>query len=73
MIGIYKEIPVMEKAMLIEDLEQIKQKDVGKDTPLNVLSKEDIKVNIGRSTDIGDMLMMRMYFVVSKRDLAWNF
>ena len=50
--------------MLIEDLEQIKQKDPGKDQPLRVLTKEEIKEIIGRSTDIGDAMMMRMYFVL---------
>ena len=62
MIGIYRKVSVEVKNLLIEDLEQIKQKDPGKDGPLRVLSKEEIKVFLGRSTDVGDMLMMRMYF-----------
>jgi len=73
LIGVYREIDVESKRMLIEDLEQIKQKDIGKDTPLTVLSKEDIKLNIGRSTDIGDAMMMRMFFVVNKKELAFAF
>jgi len=61
-LGITKKISLEARELLIEDLEQIKQKDPGKDQPLNVLSKEEIKENLGRSTDMGDMLMMRMFF-----------
>ena len=63
-IGIYKGIPTEIKGMIIEDLEQIKQKDPGKDVPLTILSKEEIKENLGRSTDCGDAMMMRMYYMV---------
>jgi len=71
-IGIYREIDVQTKTLLIEDLEQIKQKDPGKDQPLRVLTKEEIKEVLGRSTDIGDAMMMRMYFVL-KPPLAFGF
>ena len=73
LIGIYKKIRVEEKELIIEDLEQIKQKDPGKDAPLQILSKEEIKENLGRSTDIGDAMMMRMFFVVSKNELITEF
>ena len=73
LIGIYKDIRVELRELVIEDLEQIKQKDPGKDAPLQVLSKDEIKENIGRSTDIGDMLMMRMFFVVNKSELITEF
>ena len=66
LMGITKEITIEAKNLLIEDLEQIKQKDPDKDAPLQVLSKDDIKQNLGRSTDVGDMLMMRMFFELSK-------
>ena len=66
-IGIYKDIPIEIKKLIIGDLEQIKQKDPGKDRPLRVLTKEEIKELLGRSTDIGDTLMMRMYFEFNKR------
>ncbi|MEK0335832.1 MAG: hypothetical protein QQN41_00145 [Nitrosopumilus sp.] len=65
MIGIYRNIKVETKKLLLEDLEQIKQKDPGKDQPLRILTKEEIKETLGRSTDIGDAMMMRMYFIVS--------
>lgn len=72
-IGVYREIPVETRELLVEDLEQIKQKDPGKDAPLTVLSKEAIKENLGRSTDVGDALMMRMFFVVNTKELAFAF
>jgi len=61
-IGVYREIDVKHKRILIEDLEQIKEKDPGRDRPLRVLTKEDIKEVLGRSTDLGDTFMMRMFF-----------
>lgn len=48
------------KNELIEDLEQIKAKDLDKDGKLKIVSKEEIKENLGRSPDIGDAVMMRM-------------
>jgi len=71
-IGIYRDINVTTKNLLIEDLEQIKQKDPGKDQPLRVLTKEEIKEVLGRSTDIGDAMMMRMYFML-RPPLAFSF
>ena len=50
------------KEMLIEELEAIKSKDIDKDTKLKVVSKEDIKEEIGRSPDFSDTAMMRMKF-----------
>ena len=73
LIGVYREIDVRTKKILIEDLEQIKQKDPGKDQPLRILTKEEIKKNIGRSTDIGDAMMMRMYFCVQSGEFVFSF
>lgn len=73
LIGITKKISLEARELLIEDLEQIKQKDPGKDAPLNVLSKEEIKEFLGRSTDIGDMMMMRMYFEINPNKGVWAF
>lgn len=66
-IGIFRDIKIELREMIIEDLEQIKQKDPGKDAPLNILSKEEIKLVLGRSTDIGDAIMMRMYFELNEK------
>lgn len=49
------------KAILIEELEQIKSMP-SEDSKLRILSKSEVKNNIGRSPDISDMLMMRMYY-----------
>ena len=73
LIGIYPGIPVEEKNALIEDLEQIKQKNPGKDQPLRILTKEEIKEFLGRSTDLGDTFMMRMWFILKRDDLVFEF
>lgn len=65
-IGIYKTVNKTVKGMLIEDLEQIRQKDIDKDGKLAVVSKQTIKESLGRSTDYGDAMMMRMLFVIQK-------
>lgn len=55
------------KANLIEELEQIKAKDIDDDEkPLNIISKEEVKEAIGRSPDYSDTLMMRIYFFLNK-------
>ena len=66
LIGVTRKITIESKNLLIEDLEQIKQKDPGRDAPMSILTKEEIKENLGRSTDVGDMLMMRMFFELKK-------
>lgn len=71
-IGIYRDVPVEVRELIIEDLEQIKQKDPGKDAPLTILSKEEIKESLGRSTDVGDAMMMRMFFIL-RPPLAFDF
>jgi hypothetical protein len=48
--------------MIVEDLEQIKVKDADKDGKIMVTPKEDIIENLGHSPDVGDAMMMRMYF-----------
>lgn len=50
------------RAGIIEELEQIKAKDIDKDGKNAIISKEEVKGSIGRSPDISDCLMMRMYF-----------
>jgi hypothetical protein len=55
------------KEALIEELEQIKQKDHDKDGKLAIIGKDIIKDHIGRSPDFADALMMRMLFVLEPR------
>lgn len=58
--------------ILIEELEQIKSAP-SDDTKLKIISKSDIKKNIGRSPDISDMLMMRMYYQVNENNGVYCF
>lgn len=47
---------------IIEELEQVKQKDMDKDGKKAVIPKETVKELLGRSPDYSDTLMMRQYF-----------
>ncbi len=47
---------------IIQELEQVKQKDIDSDKKKGVIPKEQIKQVIGRSPDFSDCLMMRMYY-----------
>lgn len=51
---------------ITEELEQIKARDVDKDSKLRIISKDEIKQHLGRSPDFADSLMMRMWFEVNK-------
>lgn len=66
-IGITRDLNIKIKSLLIEDLEQMKHKNPEKDAPLEVSSKDDLKEMLGRSTDVGDALMMRMFFELRPR------
>lgn len=52
------------KSCIIEELEQVKQHNMDKDVKKQVLPKDKVKELIGRSPDISDTLMMRMFFEV---------
>ena len=75
MIGIYRKLPIEIKDLLVEDLEVMKQMDEAKDSPLRVISKKELKDTgaLNRSTDAGDVLMMRMYFEINPNKAAWAF
>ena len=59
------------KELLIEELEVVKAKDIDKDNKLAVESKDKVKDLLGRSPDISDALMMRMYFEITKAKTKW--
>lgn len=61
-IGIYPDVSEEIKNLIIEDLEQIKRKDPDRDGKLQVIDKKEIREHLGRSTDISDAMMMRMYY-----------
>lgn len=75
LIGIYRKLPIEFKDLLIEDLEVMKQMDADKDTTIRVISKQELKDTgaLNRSTDAGDVLMMRMYFEINPNKGAWAF
>jgi len=50
------------KALIIEELEQVKQKEVDGDRKKGVLPKDKVKEVLGRSPDFADTLMMRELF-----------
>jgi len=72
LIGCYKTIDPRIKDYLIEDLEQIKKKDIDKDGKIAVVPKEDIKEQLGRSTDYSDAMMMRMFFIIKKENKLFD-
>lgn len=61
-IAITAKIDEATKEMIIEDLQQLKKKEVPIEAPLQLISKDEIKEALGRSPDFGDMMLMRMYF-----------
>ena len=50
------------KDIIIQELEQVKQKDMDKDGKKMVMPKDKVKELLGRSPDYSDMLMMRCWF-----------
>jgi len=56
--------PPVSRDKIVEELGQIKQKDIDKDGKLAIIPKDNIKKYLGRSPDEADCLMMRMYFEV---------
>lgn len=54
----------------IEELEQVKRRDIDDDKKIKMIKKEDVKRAIGRSPDITDMLAMRMWPLVKPRSTS---
>jgi phage terminase large subunit len=50
------------KNKLIQELEQVRLKDSDTENKISILSKKEVKQRIGRSPDIADAIMMRVYF-----------
>lgn len=62
------------KQIIIEELEQVKQKDMDKDGKKMVIPKDKVKELLGRSPDYSDMIMMRMWFTfkrIKEADFGW--
>lgn len=60
------------KQMIIEELEQIIIEPTD-DNKLRVISKDEIKSNIGRSPDFVDTLSMRMFYELNKNKGVYHF
>jgi phage terminase large subunit len=52
---------------IIEELEQVKRKDIDKDGKLAVIPKEQVKAILGRSPDFSDAMAFRMLPLVSHK------
>ena len=51
---------------IIEELEQVRGKDMDKDNKLQIVPKDDVKLSIGRSPDYADAMAMRMYYEIEQ-------
>lgn len=60
--GIYLEVEDWMKPLIIEEMEQVKQKTLDSDLKKALLPKDEVKERIGRSPDFWDAIMMREYF-----------
>jgi hypothetical protein len=61
-----------EQETIVEELEQIKGRDVEKDGKLKIVDKEEIKRNIGRSPDYADCLSMKMFFEIQPAAIEFS-
>jgi hypothetical protein len=59
---IYIQADGKQKQLIIQELEQVKQKGVDNDSSKGIISKDKVKAAIGRSPDFSDCLAMRMFF-----------
>jgi phage terminase large subunit len=55
------------KQMIVEELEQVKQKSIDSDLKKGVVPKDKVKELLGRSPDFADAIMMRVYFDLSPK------
>jgi len=59
------------KSKIVQELEQVKQHNMDKDAKKQVMPKDKVKELLGRSPDLSDMIMMRMWFVYRKQFDLW--
>ncbi|MFW6311653.1 MAG: terminase large subunit domain-containing protein [Nanoarchaeota archaeon] len=73
-ITITKDIDKDLKTDLIEELEQLKRKDIDKDQmKVRLVQKNEVKENIGRSPDLADSMIMRMLFEIDRQTEVFIF
>lgn len=73
LLSITKDVLPEYKEKIMTELEAIKRKDIDKDGPLAIISKEEIKEVLGHSPDFADALMFRMYFELSSFEFSFEF
>lgn len=59
-MSISADLSELQKQRIIEELQQIKRVETVADAPAQIIPKEELHENLGRSPDYADMLMMRM-------------
>ena len=59
------------RQMIIEELEQVKQKNMDSDMKRGVIPKDEVKELLGRSPDFADTMMMREYFELAPK-YSWT-
>lgn len=69
--GVFLECSDEIKPMIIEELEQVKQKALDSDLKKGVIPKDKVKEVLGRSPDFSDTMMMHEYFYL-KPQLEWS-
>lgn len=65
-IAITAEMGEEERENAIYELMQLKKKETPVDAPLQLITKDEMKENLGHSPDFLDMMIMRMYFEAAK-------
>ena len=59
------------KQQIIMEFEMVKQHDIDKDNKLSITPKDKIKQLLGRSPDIADALIMRMFLELNKTKILY--
>ena len=68
---VYVNANMEDRDALAQELEVVQVRKLDSEQKLNVMEKSKIKDLIGRSPDIADALMMRMYFELSKSKVVY--
>ena len=60
------------KNLILEEMEQVKQKEIDSDMKKGVVPKKKVKEKLGRSPDFWDAIMMREWFELSPQPTFWT-
>lgn len=69
--GIFIECDESDREEIVEEMEQVKEKEVDSDKKIGILPKPKVKEVLGRSPDNWDCIMMREWFELIPR-LTWT-